>query len=119
MSTDREDLAEELHEALYAHRTLANSPGDCVCACDRTWRPTADYRAHLADAIAGLLAARDRRVRAEALRSLAARAIAEDLRNMLAEAWDSGYDAGRNEAYADERGHDFVTENPFQSQESK
>ena len=38
-------------EILEAHRTLANSPRDTVCACDRTWRPHAEYRAHLAEVL--------------------------------------------------------------------
>lgn len=40
---------------LHAHRALANSPGDVVCACDRTWRPVGDYRAHLADVLRAAL----------------------------------------------------------------
>lgn len=38
----------DFEQVFNSHRTLANSPGDCVCACDRTWRKVADYRAHLA-----------------------------------------------------------------------
>lgn len=56
----------EVEALLYAHRTLANGPSDCVCACDRTWRPASEYRAHLATVLAALLD-RERRAAAEAV----------------------------------------------------
>ena len=38
-------------EILEAHRTIASSPADKVCDCDRTWRPDAEYRVHLAEVL--------------------------------------------------------------------
>lgn len=38
-------------DILEAHRTLASAPDDKVCACDRTWRPDAEYRAHVAQVL--------------------------------------------------------------------
>jgi len=35
------------------HAVIGYSPGNCVCACDRTWRPHDEYRTHLADVIRG------------------------------------------------------------------
>lgn len=40
-----------IQEILEAHKVLAFSGSDTVCACDRTWRPDAEYRAHLAEVL--------------------------------------------------------------------
>ncbi|HJX77308.1 hypothetical protein [Glutamicibacter sp.] len=40
-----------IQEILTAHRPLANAPDDTVCACDSTWRPNAEYRAHLSEVL--------------------------------------------------------------------
>lgn len=41
----------ELVALLEAHRTLANGPGDYVCACNRTWTPSSERSTHLADVL--------------------------------------------------------------------
>ncbi len=49
--TNETELRDRVHEVLYNHRAIASGPGDCVCACNRTWVPNADHRAHVAQAI--------------------------------------------------------------------
>ena len=73
MTAEREGLA-EIAGVLAEHQIVRDdfSP-HCSCGLFRDKRDhdQANYRAHLADALADLLAARDRRVRAEAVREAA------------------------------------------------
>ena len=84
MTAEREGLSEEIARVLAEHakterfakterRGLVTWGVRCICGHEIEWGidETAHHRAHLTDALADLLAARDRRVRAEALREAA------------------------------------------------
>lgn len=80
MTGEREGLAAEIAEVLLRHQRIPlynSGPGrNCCVGCDNLYGETDGsnsprHVAHLADALADLLAARDRRVRAEALREAA------------------------------------------------
>lgn len=46
-----EELRDRVQDTLSEHRTVANGPGDCACACNRTWVSDVEYRRHLAQAV--------------------------------------------------------------------
>lgn len=50
-------------EILEAHKVLAFSGSDTVCACDRTWRPDALHRAHLAEVLDKHMQEREQQMR--------------------------------------------------------
>lgn len=54
-------------EILEAHRVSAFAGSDTACACDRTWRSNADYRAHVAQ----VLEQHEREAKAAALKEAA------------------------------------------------